>query len=34
MLCRLLSMGQTAFADGQLLDFSPPLDDGVMMSEV
>ena len=34
MLCRLLAMDQTAFADGQLLDLSPSLDDGVMMPEV
>ncbi len=34
MLCRLLSMGQAAFADGQLLDLSPSLDDGVMPPEI
>ena len=34
MLCRLLAMGQAAFADDPFLDFSPSLDDGVMPPEV
>ena len=34
MLCRLLLMGQAAFADGQFFDLSPSLDDGVVAAEV